>query len=99
MPSHSRVELRGSAFGLLAAVQRFGNLDASTSAGLLWTAASPRVTFALPGGLDGPVTGDFRPDRQLGKGEPAVAAGSYRSQVLVVVEAVEQRRPGRDRRL
>lgn len=45
MPSHSRVELRGSAFGLLAAVQRFGNLAASTSAGLLWTVASPRVAF------------------------------------------------------
>ena len=40
------VELRGSAFGLLAAVQSFGNLAASTIAGLLWTAASPRVAFA-----------------------------------------------------
>ena len=39
------VELRGSAFGLLAAVQSFGNLAASTIAGLLWTAASPRVAF------------------------------------------------------
>jgi hypothetical protein len=48
-------------------VQRFGNLAASTSAGLLWTAASPPVAFALPGGLDGPVTGDFRLDRQLRK--------------------------------
>ena len=40
------VELRGSAFGLLAAVQSFGNLAASTIAGLLWTAVSPRVAFA-----------------------------------------------------
>jgi MFS family permease len=40
------VELRGSAFGLLAAVQSFGNLAASAIAGLLWTAASPRVAFA-----------------------------------------------------
>jgi len=40
------VELRGSAFGLLAAVQSFGNLAASTIAGLLWTATSPRVAFA-----------------------------------------------------
>jgi hypothetical protein len=40
------VELRGSAFGLLAAVQSFGNLAASAIAGLLWTAVSPRVAFA-----------------------------------------------------
>jgi MFS family permease len=39
------VELRGSAFGLLAAVQSFGNLTASAVAGLLWTAASPAVAF------------------------------------------------------
>jgi MFS family permease len=40
------VELRGSAFGLLAAVQSCGNLAASAIAGLLWTAASPRAAFA-----------------------------------------------------
>ncbi|HKO83266.1 MAG TPA: MFS transporter [Actinomycetota bacterium] len=40
------VELQGSAFGLLAAVQSFGNLAASAIAGLLWTAASPRIAFA-----------------------------------------------------
>jgi MFS family permease len=39
------VELRGSAFGLLAAVQSFGNLAASGVAGLLWTLVSPRVAF------------------------------------------------------
>jgi MFS family permease len=39
------VELRGSAFGLLAAVQSFGNLAASAIAGLLWTAFSPGVAF------------------------------------------------------
>jgi hypothetical protein len=33
------------AFGLLAAVQRLGNLAASAVAGLLWTLASPRVAF------------------------------------------------------
>jgi hypothetical protein len=38
-------ELRGSAFGLLAAVQSFGNLAASAIAGLLWTLASPGVAF------------------------------------------------------
>ena len=45
------VELRGSAFGLLAAVQSFGDLAASAIAGLLWTLASPR-----PFGEDGNLT-------------------------------------------
>src|SRR4029453_1776091 len=36
----------GSAFGLLAAVQSFGNLAASAIAGLLWTLTSPRVAFS-----------------------------------------------------
>lgn len=36
---------RGSAFGLLAAMQSFGNLAASTIAGLLWTVLSPAVAF------------------------------------------------------
>lgn len=39
-------EVRGSAFGLLAAVQSFGNLAASAVAGLLWTVASPEAAFA-----------------------------------------------------
>jgi hypothetical protein len=39
------VELRGSAFGLLAAVQAFGNLAASAVAGLLWSVFSARVAF------------------------------------------------------
>ena len=38
-------EVRGSAFGLLAAVQSVGNLAASAIAGLLWTLISPRVAF------------------------------------------------------
>ena len=38
-------ELRGSAFGLLAGVQGFGNLAASALAGILWTAVSPKVAF------------------------------------------------------
>jgi MFS family permease len=38
-------ELRGSAFGLLAAAQSFGNLAASAIAGLLWTVVSPPVAF------------------------------------------------------
>ena len=36
---------RGSAFGLLAAVQSIGQLAASAVAGLLWTLVSPRVAF------------------------------------------------------
>lgn len=37
--------IRGSAFGLLAAVQSLGNFAASTIAGALWTAVSPRAAF------------------------------------------------------
>ena len=37
--------VRGSAFGVLAAVQSVGNLAASAVAGLLWTAVSPAVAF------------------------------------------------------
>jgi MFS family permease len=35
----------GSAFGLLAALQSFGNLAASVVAGILWTVFSPTVSF------------------------------------------------------
>ncbi len=42
----SPTELRGSAFGLLGAVQSFGNLAASAVAGLLWTLVSPTAAFA-----------------------------------------------------
>jgi MFS family permease len=38
-------EIRGSGFGLLAAIQSIGNLAASTIAGILWTTASPAVAF------------------------------------------------------
>ena len=38
-------ELRGSAFGLLAAIQSFGNLAAGAVAGVLWTLVSPRAGF------------------------------------------------------
>jgi MFS family permease len=37
--------IRGSAFGLLAAVQSFGNLAASAVVGLLYTLASPTIAF------------------------------------------------------
>jgi hypothetical protein len=39
------VDIRGSAFGLLAAVQSFGNLTASVIAGLIWTLVSPEAAF------------------------------------------------------
>ncbi|HEV2035448.1 MAG TPA: MFS transporter, partial [Candidatus Dormibacteraeota bacterium] len=38
-------DLRGSAFGLLAGIQGFGNLGASAIAGIIWTAASPSAAF------------------------------------------------------
>ena len=38
-------DLRGSAFGLLAAVQSFGNIVASAIAGALWSAFSPTTAF------------------------------------------------------
>lgn len=38
-------EIRGSAFGLLAGIQGFGNLAASAVAGLIWTAISPSAAF------------------------------------------------------
>jgi len=41
----ARSDIRGSAFGVLAAVQSFGNLAASGVAGLLWTFFSPRIAF------------------------------------------------------
>lgn len=40
-------EIRGSAFGFLAAAQSFGNLAASAIVGLLYTLASPRVAFGF----------------------------------------------------
>jgi MFS family permease len=39
--------IRGSGFGLLAAIQSVGNLAASAIAGILWTVASPTVAFVF----------------------------------------------------
>lgn len=39
-------EVRGSAFGLLAAIQSFGNLAASGIAGMVWSVASPEAAFS-----------------------------------------------------
>jgi MFS family permease len=47
---HAPEAIRGSAFGLLAAVQSFGNLAASVVAGALWTLVSPRAAFAYLAG-------------------------------------------------
>jgi len=43
--------IRGSAFGVLAAIQSFGNLAASAVAGLLWTAISPAWAFGWAAAL------------------------------------------------
>jgi len=43
--THAAEQLRGSAFGLLAAVQSAGNLTASAATGVLYTAASPAWAF------------------------------------------------------
>ena len=50
---HAPEEIRGSAFGVLAAVQSFGNLGASAVAGVLWTLVSPRAAFVYLAGVDG----------------------------------------------
>jgi MFS family permease len=44
-------DLRGSAFGLLAAVQSFGNLVASVVAGVLWSAISPAAGLLFAAAL------------------------------------------------
>jgi MFS family permease len=46
-------ELRGSAFGLLAAMQSVGNLAASGVAGILWTTVGPGAAFAWAAGWMG----------------------------------------------
>ena len=49
--THAPVELRGSAFGLLAAIQSIGNLAASITAGVVWTAWSPAAAFSVAAAL------------------------------------------------
>ena len=43
--THAPADIRGSAFGLLAATQSFGNLAASLLAGILWTTLSASWAF------------------------------------------------------
>ena len=50
MAALAPIELRGSAFGLLAAIQAGGNLAASAIAGVIWTAVSPTAAFAYLAG-------------------------------------------------
>lgn len=42
---HAPEHIRGSAFGLLAGVQSFGNLAASGIAGIIWATISPTAAF------------------------------------------------------
>jgi MFS family permease len=44
--THATPDVRGSAFGLLAAVQSLGNFAASAVAGVIWTTLSPSWAFA-----------------------------------------------------
>jgi len=44
--SQAPQDIRGSAFGALAAIQSLGNFAASAVAGVLWTAISPTAAFA-----------------------------------------------------
>lgn len=48
---HAPVDVRGSAFGVLAAAQAFGNLAASSIAGVLWTVVSPVAAFTFAAAL------------------------------------------------
>jgi MFS family permease len=48
--THAMEEIRGSAFGLLAATQSLGNLLASGIAGLLWSLISPGAAFGWAAG-------------------------------------------------
>ncbi len=51
-------EIRGSAFGLLAAIQSFGNLAASAIVGLLYTFVSPRAAFGYASAVMGRSVGE-----------------------------------------
>lgn len=61
-------EIRGSAFGLLAAVQSFGSLAASVVAGLIWTLVSPSAAFVYLAAWMLVATVGFASDRGLAGG-------------------------------
>jgi hypothetical protein len=51
-------ELRGSAFGVLAAIQSFGDLAARAGVGLIWSLTSP-----VPPSLQSPCSSQLQPWR------------------------------------
>ncbi|MGI8533386.1 MAG: MFS transporter [Candidatus Limnocylindrales bacterium] len=58
-------DVRGSAFGLLAAIQSVGNLIASAVAGIVWTLVGPAAAFglatlAMVAALAGPIAAHWR---------------------------------------
>jgi MFS family permease len=59
-------ELRGSAFGLVSAVQAFANLAASAVAGILWTAVAPEAAFLYLAGWSAIAVLAFVASRRLG---------------------------------
>jgi len=72
-------DLRGSAFGALAAVQAFGNLAASVVAGALWTLVSPRAAFLyLAGWMVVGAVAPVRPARCPRAGAPHACRGRAR---------------------
>jgi hypothetical protein len=66
--------VRGSAFGLLAAVQSFGNLAASAIAGLIWTVLSPDAAFVYLAGWMLLALAGLVSSRRAG-GHPSLRAG------------------------
>jgi MFS family permease len=59
-------EIRGSAFGFLAAIQSFGNLFASGIAGILWTLVSPLAAFLFAAtGMAAATVGSITSRRRL----------------------------------
>jgi MFS family permease len=63
------VDLRGSAFGLVAAVQAFANLGASVVAGVLWRTVSPEAAFIYLAAWAAVATAAFTAVARRGRGE------------------------------
>lgn len=71
-------EQRGSAFGLLAAIQSVGDLIASATVGLVWTLVSPGLAFVLAASVMGAavvaLVATSRGDDQAAASAPGIAA-------------------------